>query len=93
MVRRIHVIVHGHVQGVGFRWATRNEAQRLGLSGWVRNLDDGTVEAEAQGPEGDVERMRTWLAAGPRGARVARLDVSEADPDARSTAFTLRDTP
>ena len=58
MTRRIHVIVHGRVQGVGFRWATGAEARRLGLDGWVRNRDDGTVEAEIQGPPENVERMR-----------------------------------
>lgn len=91
MTRRIHVIVHGRVQGVGFRWATRTEAQRLGLDGWVRNRDDGTVEAEVQGDAANVERMRAWLAAGPPGARVSSLQVTDAET-APDSGFALRDT-
>lgn len=90
MSSRIHVIVHGVVQGVGFRWATRTEAQRLGLTGWVRNLHDGTVEAEVQGDDADVDRMRAWLAIGPRSARVDRIDVTAVGADPRSASFDER---
>jgi acylphosphatase len=91
MTRRIHVVVHGRVQGVGFRWATRTEAQRLGVDGWVRNRADGTVEAEVQGPDGAVERMRRWLASGPPGASVTNIDVTETESTPGS-GFSLRDT-
>jgi acylphosphatase len=91
MTRRIHVIVHGRVQGVGFRWATRAEARRIGLEGWVRNRDDGTVEAEIQGSDEDVERMRAWLAVGPPGAHVMRVDVADIGTVSDS-GFALRDT-
>ena len=55
-VRR-HIIFYGYVQGVGFRWTAKYTARRLGLSGWVRNLDDGSVEMEAEGTERDIEEL------------------------------------
>jgi acylphosphatase len=64
------------VQGVGFRAATRREGQRLGLAGWVRNLPDGTVEVVAEGEGGTrLEALVAFLGEGPRGARVAGVDV------------------
>ena len=55
-VRR-HIIFYGYVQGVGFRWKAMYTARQLGLSGWVRNLDDGSVEMEAEGTERDIEAL------------------------------------
>lgn len=55
-VRR-HIIFYGYVQGVGFRWTASRNARRLGVSGWVRNLDDGSVEMEAEGTERDIEDL------------------------------------
>jgi len=79
MIRR-NVIVHGYVQGVGFRYSARIEAQRLGVSGWARNRSDGTVEAEIEGTEASVDAMLDWLATGPSGAVVGRTDVSAREP-------------
>jgi acylphosphatase len=76
MLRR-RVVVHGSVQGVGFRYSARLEAERKGIAGWIRNRPDGAVEAEIEGDEASVQVMLDWLAAGPRGARVDRLDVTE----------------
>ncbi len=73
MARR--ALVSGAVQGVGFRWATRAEARRLGLGGWVRNLVDGRVEARFEGQPGAVSALERWLASGPPGARVERLSI------------------
>ena len=70
-----HVYVSGKVQGVGFRAATRAAAQRLGLSGWVRNLPDGRVEALFVGPKDAVEQMVAWCHRGPRAARVSQVKV------------------
>ena len=68
-------VVHGLVQGVSFRWYTRQEAERLGLVGWVRNETDGSVRLEVQGPEEDVEGFMAWVHQGPTHARVTRVDV------------------
>ena len=69
--------VRGRVQGVGYRASTAHEARRLGLSGWVRNLPDGTVEVAARGDAAAVDTLVAWLAQGPRGARVTHVDVEE----------------
>ena len=72
--------MRGFVQGVGFRYSARLEAERLGVAGWVRNRDDGAVEAEIEGDEASVTELVDWFATGPRGAIVARTDVSELEP-------------
>lgn len=70
--------VHGRVQGVGFRWWTRTQAARLGISGDVRNLSDGTVEVRARGPAEDLAKLASLLHEGAPGAHVARVDQTEA---------------
>ena len=77
MVR--HVIVHGRVQGVGFRAFLEDTAERLGLEGWVRNRRDGSVEAVFAGPEATVAEAIEACRRGPRSARVTNLDVGEGD--------------
>ena len=79
MIRR-RVIVHGEVQGVGFRYTARLAAQRIGVSGWVTNRRDGSVGAEIEGDEASVRAMLDWLAQGPPGAVVRSTDVSEVEP-------------
>jgi acylphosphatase len=73
-----HLIVHGRVQGVGYRESMRMEAQRLNVSGWVRNRIDGTVEAMVHGWPQDVSAILDWARRGPPGAHVASLQVNEA---------------
>lgn len=87
-VRR-RVRVHGRVQGVGFRWATREAARRCGVGGLVRNLPDGTVEAEVEGPPDAVDAMMTFLRQGPPAARVTGVDVEDVPP-VGETAFDVR---
>ena len=70
---RMHAVVEGRVQGVFFRDFTVHEALRLGLSGWVRNLADGSVEAEVQGEESEVARMVRWLHQGSPMSQVSRV--------------------
>jgi acylphosphatase len=72
---RIWLRIKGRVQGVGFRYSAVDEARRLGLSGWVRNLPDGDVELVAEGPKGTLQRLATWAHVGPLGALVT--DVEE----------------
>jgi acylphosphatase len=73
-VERLHGVVHGDVQGVGFRYFLMREARRLGLRGWVRNHDDGTVEFVAEGSRADLERLKQAAKQGPPMARVQRVD-------------------
>ena len=70
---RVHLIVSGRVQGVNFRWSALTEARRLGLSGWVRNLPGGEVEAVAEGPKDQLEELVRWCRQGPRLARVSAV--------------------
>ncbi len=88
MIRR-RVIVHGLVQGVWFRETTRREAERHGVSGWVRNRPDGTVEAVFEGEQEAVERMLVLTRQGPAGAVVAYVDVSTEPPEGLS-GFSVR---
>jgi acylphosphatase len=71
--------VHGKVQGVGYRFFAFTCAEALGIAGWVRNAADGTVEAFAEGSEGQLREFAFDLRRGPRYGRVARLDEESAD--------------
>jgi acylphosphatase len=73
--RGVRVAVRGQVQGVGFRYTTVERARELGVFGWVRNEDDGTVLVQAEGPEEGVDALVEWLGEGPPGAEVDELDV------------------
>jgi acylphosphatase len=75
-VERRRVLVHGYVQGVGFRFAVERAARSRGVSGWVRNLPDGAVEAVFEGEREDVEALVDFCRRGPRGADVDRVDVA-----------------
>ncbi|NJL01950.1 MAG: acylphosphatase [Spirulinaceae cyanobacterium SM2_1_0] len=74
---RIHVLISGVVQGVGYRYATTRQAQRLGLNGWVRNLPDGRVEAVFEGDRAAVERAITWCHSGSPAAQVSQVAAQE----------------
>jgi acylphosphatase len=71
--KTLHATVEGMVQGVGFRYSAMREARRLGLSGYVRNLPDGSVEVVAEGEEQKLERLAGWLRHGPPGAHVRQV--------------------
>jgi acylphosphatase len=74
-VKRYHIIVSGRVQGVGYRYFTRDAAQSLGLSGWVRNMNGGGVEIEAEGDRADIDRLVEELRRGPPLSRVSGVEV------------------
>ena len=76
-MERRRVVVHGFVQGVGFRFAVERAARSRGLAGWVRNRPDGSVEAVFEGQREDVEALVAFCRQGPRGAMVERVDVVE----------------
>jgi len=84
--------IRGRVQGVGYRWSLCAEAQRLGLSGWVRNRTDGSVEALVVGDDEAVGKMIEACRRGPLSARVDAVDVEPVDLDVLPSGFTRRPT-
>ena len=70
---RLHLIVKGEVQGVGFRWFARERAEELGVSGWTRNREDGTVDVEAEGTAEALAQFVRSLEAGPPASRVEQV--------------------
>jgi acylphosphatase len=92
--QRLHVWITGRVQGVGYRYATQQKARQLGLTGWVRNLADGRVEAVFEGNPDDLEAIAQWCTQGPPAAIVSHL-AQQIEPgqieSAQSTSgFTIR---
>jgi acylphosphatase len=86
---RAHVYVSGQVQGVNFRGATQEEAERIGLNGWVRNLQDGRVEAVFEGDPETVRQMIDWCESGPSSADVDDVTVEQEEPSGES-GFEVR---
>ena len=86
---RAHVFVSGRVQGVFYRATTREQARERGVDGWVRNLDDGRVEAVFEGPADAVEAMVEWCHEGSSRASVDDVDIEYADPEGRE-GFEVR---
>jgi len=86
---RRRVVVHGRVQGVFFRDSTRSRALEQGVTGWVRNTWEGTVEAVFEGPPEGVERLVEFARRGPPGAVVERFEVFEEDEEGL-TGFAVR---
>ena len=82
---RVHVFVAGDVQGVNFRQAIADKANEQGVTGWVRNLPDGRVEAVLEGPRDEVYRVVGLCRAGPKGARVAGVQVDREPPKNEKT--------
>ncbi len=90
MKTRAHIIVHGIVQGVYFRYNTQRVAQGLGVTGWVRNLHDGDVEILCEGEKDAVEKLVLWSQKGPRGAFVEHTDVSWEDYTGGFLTFEIK---
>ena len=88
-MKRIHARVTGLVQGVFFRASTRDTARALGLVGWVRNMPDGSVELEAEGPEDRISQLVIWLNQGPQYARVGNVEVKEIPVTGADTGFEV----
>lgn len=79
-MKRVHVVVRGGVQGVGYRYTLRMVADEAAVAGWVRNRRDGSVEAELEGTEAAVDEVLAWMAGGPPGSRVDGATVTDAAP-------------
>jgi acylphosphatase len=87
-VIRRSVVVRGRVQGVGFRWAAADVAARFGVTGYIRNAADGSVEAEVEGPAEVVDAMVAWLRQGPSSADVSALETADVAPQ-QSSRFDI----
>ena len=86
---RAHVIIRGRVQGVNFRGSAQAQARLHSVEGWVRNLDDGRVEAVFEGDDTAVKRMLTWCYSGPRSARVEHVNVEWEQPTGQERGFRI----
>ena len=89
-IRRVHVVVSGEVQGVAFRANCQRQATALGVTGWVRNLWDGSVEALLEGSSDAVDAMLRWCNRGPSSAVVTGVEVTEAEPGPLHHSFYIR---
>lgn len=87
---RFHAQIYGYVQGVSFRYYTLRQAQDLGLSGYVRNCYDGSVEVVAEGEREAVDKLLSWLHHGPPSAEVQRVDVEWQEPQGKFRRFEVR---
>ncbi len=87
--RRLEIVVSGRVQGVWFRAATREQAARLGLRGWVRNLPDGRVQAVFEGGAEELEAMLSWCRVGPPGSRVEGVETVTGPATGEFAAFSI----
>lgn len=80
-IQRVRLIISGRVQGVGFRFSTREAAIQRNVNGWVRNLSDGQVEAVLEGSQPDVKSMIEWCHQGPPAAVVQQVSVNQESPE------------
>lgn len=88
MIRR-QFTVYGKVQGVWFRASTREQALALGLSGFAGNLADGSVQVQAQGDAGNLDKLEQWLRQGPALAKVSRVEILEIEPCLSERGFGI----
>lgn len=88
-MQAFHAVVRGGVQGVGFRMSAVIRAERLGLTGWVRNTEDGNVELWAEGEPEDLESFYAWLQVGPSSARVDEVLKTEEQPRGFYSRFSV----
>jgi len=86
---RAHVLIEGRVQGVNFRASAQAQARGAGVEGWVRNLDDGRVEAVFEGSDAAVKRMISWCYNGPQPARIDRVNVEWEQPTGQERGFRI----
>jgi acylphosphatase len=88
--KRVHVIIWGYVQGVGFRMACQRQAHTLGVKGWVRNRPDGSVEAVFHGNPDAVDALVEWCRHGPANADVEDVEITELAAGEPERAFSIR---
>ena len=89
-MKRVHMVASGLVQGVFFRASVRDEARRLGLTGWARNLPDGSVAVEAQGDPRALDELVAAIRRGPGSSVVEHVEVAEVETDESETTFGIQ---
>ncbi len=90
MKSRVHVIIYGIVQGVGYRYSTYRKALQLGITGWVKNRRDGSVEAVFEGHKDKLEEMLSWCWLGPSGAHVSDIKIEWEEGEPNYDTFEIR---
>lgn len=90
MTTKADIKVYGQVQGVFFRHSAKRIAERLGLVGWVRNADDGSVEVLAQGPKDKLEEFVAWCKKGPPAAKVEKVEIEWGEETRKFSKFEIR---
>ncbi|HIC45613.1 MAG TPA: acylphosphatase [Methylophaga aminisulfidivorans] len=89
-IKQKHCLISGRVQGVSYRYSAQQQAHKLGVTGWVRNLADGPVELLIQGEAQQLEDMLNWANQGPRFAEVTTIEVTEQSANLTFTDFEIR---
>jgi acylphosphatase len=89
-IKRLHLVIHGAVQGVYFRDYSKAEALKLGVAGWIQNMSNGTVEAVIEGEDDQVSLMLDWLEVGSPGSEVEKIVAREERPYGETGAFNIR---
>ena len=90
MLKRVHILISGDVQGIGFRFSTIQVARDLKLTGWVRNNPESTVEIIAEGEEESLENLIAWAKEGPKPAKVANVKIDWQKPTGDFDSFDVR---
>jgi acylphosphatase len=89
-MKQVHVRISGHVQGVWYRASTKQKAEELGITGWVKNTSDGAVEAVFAGEEEVVDAMISWCQKGPRLAKVTNVEMNDQPYSGEFEGFTIK---
>ena len=89
-MKRIRILIEGRLQGMNFRYHTQQQGQKLGLSGFVRNLSDGRIEIDAQGDDESIEQMLAWCQEGPQSAQLKSILFRYDEPSEHISDFIVR---
>ncbi len=87
---RVRILIEGRLQGMNFRYYTQQQARRLGLVGFVRNLSDGRIEVEAEGDEGELEKLLAWYQEEPQSSHIKSILFRYDEPTERYSDFSVR---
>jgi len=90
IIKRLHTIVHGRVQGVGFRYFVMESVRGLDITGWVRNRYDGTVEVMAEGSKSSLDQLLVMLKRGPRSSNVLKVKEDWSQATGEYSGFSVR---